>query len=88
MGPVWDYDLALGMCGTEADTWACKMEYFRYEYEVRRRANNYFPAERPEGPNIAQWYMRLLADPQFGARVSYRYNQLRTEKLTNDWFET
>lgn len=88
MGPAWDYDLSMGSCGNGymADYMVCTVDYWRFEYEVKFQFKHYDPpANRPEGPNTAQWYARLLSDPAFVHRLRLRWRKLRADTLTDQY---
>lgn len=90
MGPVWDFDLSMGMCGQEADPFACDTNGWRFEWEIRQWLNGYNPPPtanyvRAEGPNTAMWFGRLLSDPAFKKAVVARWKELRRTTLTDAW---
>ena len=71
MGPIWDYNGALGnpdyFEGNLVDGW---------HYE-----NPEFPADNPNGYH---WYTRLFEDPAFRTRYSARWQELRGSVLNDD----
>ena len=71
MGPIWDYNGALGnpdyFDGNLVNGW---------HYE-----NPEFPADNPNGYH---WYTRLFEDPAFRSRYAARWRELRTGVLKDD----
>jgi hypothetical protein len=71
MGPIWDYNGALG----NADYFDCDQpEGWHYQ-------NDEFPADNPNG---YRWYARLFEDPAFQTRYQDRWNELRAGPLANE----
>lgn len=76
MGPVWDYNGALG-----------NADYFEaWEPQGWHHQNPEFPADNPNG---YRWYERLFEDPDFQDRYAARWRELRqgpwaTEALLED----
>ena len=71
MGPVWDYNGALG-----------NADYFEsWDPEGWHYQNPEFPADNPRG---FRWYERLLEDPNFRTKRAERWAEHRLEALSND----
>jgi hypothetical protein len=71
MGPIWDYNGALG-----------NADYFEsWEPEGWHYENPEFPADNPNG---FHWYERLLEDPDFQARLSERWTEHRLGPWSDD----
>ena len=71
MGPVWDYNGALG-----------NADYFEADDpEGWHFDNPEFPADNPNGYH---WYARLFEDPAFGVRYAQRWQELRAGPLSNE----
>lgn len=71
MGPIWDYNGALG-----------NPDYFEGDLVNGWHYDNpEFPADNPNGYH---WYTRLFEDPAFRARYSARWQELRANVLKDD----
>ena len=71
MGPIWDYNGALG-----------NADYFEsWDPEGWHYENPEFPADNPRG---FRWYARLLEDPAFCDRLAERWATHRSGALSND----
>ncbi len=85
MGPIWDYNGALGgadyFCSFETAGW-----HYEFDESECGGGGETFPADNPNG---YRWYARLFEDPSFRRRyaerwVEHRAGALRTENLLRD----
>jgi hypothetical protein len=68
MGPVWDFNIALGMDGRSAvDQWI-------YQYNERTPDDLWL---------VHFWWTRLLEDPLFRAEIKEQWQTYRTSELSN-----
>jgi len=71
MGPIWDFNGALG-----------NADYFEsWDPEGWHYENEEFPADNPNGFHS---YARLFEDPAFRARYAARWAELRTDALSTE----
>lgn len=73
MGPVWDYDIAWHNANyCEGDVTSGWAYQFPCEWDTWQ---------------VPFWWSKLLTDPLFAERLNCRYNFLRQNILSNEWFD-
>lgn len=73
VGPIWDYDLAFA--NGNVTGYNCRVD--TWAYEIQRRAPD----------DVAPYWLDLFADAGFREQLACRYQQLRTDALSEATFD-